>query len=293
MDPTAYFRNGTRIATRWQLLRRGVEPRELTSAVRAGVLLRVRRGYYALPTVEAAVLEAVRVGGRLSCVSAADLHGIWVPDQPFTHIALPHEASRLRSPRSRFVRLSPDNRDGCELHWWPLLGEAGKCLHSVSVVDSLAHLIRCQPRMIAVAALDSALFEKKISPGDLDRIFCGVPSKFASLRSDIDARCMSGLETIVRLMLMDAGLSCVPQVWFGAVGSVDLVVENCVVIETDGRQNHEGQPAQARDYDRDIALAARGYIVLRFNYRQVMFQPDLVMAAILGALRSHARYSAH
>jgi very-short-patch-repair endonuclease len=64
-----------------------------------------------------------------------------------------------------------------------------------------------------------------------------------------------------------------------------MVIEGCVVVETDGRQNHEGSAEQARDYDRDMRLAARGYIVLRFNYRQVMFHRDEVMAAVLGALR--------
>jgi very-short-patch-repair endonuclease len=292
MDPTAYFRGDLRVATRRQLLALGVDPRALASAVRTGLLLRVRRGYYALPTTETSVIEAVRIGGRVSCVSAAELQGVWVPNPPFAHVSLAHTASRLRSPRSRFVRLSPDNLGGCELHWWPLLGQVNESVHSVSLIDSLAHIIRCQPRPIAVAALDSALFEKKIASADLDQIFGGVPAKFRLLRGDIDARCMSGLETIVRLMMLDAGLSCVPQVWFARVGCVDLVVEGCVVVETDGHRGHDGAEASARDYARDTELAALGYIVLRFNYRQVMFQPDAVMAAILGALRSHVRYVA-
>jgi very-short-patch-repair endonuclease len=287
MDPNYCFPDGIRIATRRQLMRLGLSPLDLTEGVREGQLLRVRRDRYALQATEPAILEAVRVGGLLSCVSAADFHGIWVPDEPFTHIAMAHAASRMRSPRDRFVRLSVDNRDGCELHWWPLVEPDAASLHSVSPVDSLVHVIRCQPRPVAVAALDSALFEGKIAHSDLDRIFATVPVKFAPLRADIDARSMSGLETIVRLMVRDAGLRCDLQVHFRGVGDVDLVIERCVVIETDGRKGHEGEAGQRRDYDRDIVLAARGLIVLRFNYRQVMYDPEQVMAAILGALRSH------
>lgn len=289
MDSNHYFSDDIRIATRRQLMRLGMSPLDLTEGVRAGQLLRVRRDRYALPSTTPAILEAVRVGGLLSCVSAADFHGIWVPDEPFTHIAMVHEASRMRSPRNRFVPLSPENRDGCELHWWPLVEPDAASLHSVSVVDSLVHIIRCKPRPIAVSALDSALFEKKIARSDLERIFAAVPAKFALLRGDIDGRSMSGLETIARLMVRDAGLHCESQAHFRGVGDVDLLVEHCVVVETDGRKWHDKKPAQRRDYDRDVILAARGITVLRFNYRQIMYHPEQVMAAILGALRSHHR----
>jgi very-short-patch-repair endonuclease len=289
MDVIDGFPSAARIATRRQLLRRGMTPMELTTAVRSGQLLRVRRDHYALPGTERTILEAVRIGGLVGCVSAADLHGIWIPDQPFTHVAMSREASRLRSPRDRFVPLTSDNRDGCELHWWPLIDVGAARLHSVGVVDSLAHIIRCQPRMVAVAALDSALYQGKISAADLDRIFAAVPSRFAALRDEIDSRCMSGIETILRLLCFDAGVRCVPQVNFPGIGTVDFVLEGCVVVETDGHKGHTSDIDQKRDYDRDIALAARGYIVLRFNYRQVMFHPERVMAAIRGALRSHAR----
>jgi very-short-patch-repair endonuclease len=289
MDPSEFFSGDIRIATRRQLMRLGMSPVDLTEGVRVGRLLRVRRDRYALPTTPPAILEAVRIGGLLSCVSAADFHGIWVPDEPFTHIAMAHQASRMRSPRDRFVRLSVDNRDGCELHWWPLAEPDAASLHSVTVVDSLVHIVRCQPRPVAAAALDSALFEGKVKPSDLGRIFDAVPAKFAHLRDDIDARSMSGLETITRLMVRDAGLHCDLQVHFRGVGDVDLLVEGCVVVETDGRNGHEGKVGQRRDYDRDVILAALGLTVLRFNYRQVMYHPGQVMAAIVGALRAHRR----
>jgi len=291
MDVTHAFPSGAHIATRRQLLDLGMARQDLTDAVRSGQLLRARRDRYALPGVERAILEAVRIGGLLSCVSAAGLLGIWVPDQPFTHLVMPRDASRMRSPRSRFVPLTADNRDGCELHWWPLIDADAASLHSVGVRDSLAHIIRRQPRMIAVAALDSALYTGRISLADLVRIFAAVPAKFAALRNDVDPRCMSGIETIVRLLCLDAGVRCVPQMDFPGIGVVDFVLEGCVVVETDGRQGHASESDQKRDYDRDVALAALGYIVLRFNYRQVMFHPERVMFAIRGALRSHSRYA--
>ncbi|MDN5726574.1 MAG: hypothetical protein L0G99_11685, partial [Propionibacteriales bacterium] len=49
-------------------------------AVREGRLIVVARGWYALPDASSDVLRAIRLGGRLDCVSAAQHHGLWVPD---------------------------------------------------------------------------------------------------------------------------------------------------------------------------------------------------------------------
>jgi very-short-patch-repair endonuclease len=290
MEPTDMFDDASAlIATTQQLIGAGVLARQLRAEVSSGRLLRVRRGHYSLPSADPGALEAVRIGGLLTCSSAAGRLGIWVEDQPFTHLAMRQGASRMRSPRDRFAALSADNRDGCELHWWPFDADASS-LHSVGLLDALAAIIRCQPRRIAVAALDSALFEKKIGTAELRQIFANLPSRYASIFGDVDGRSMSGIESIVRLLVRDFGLRCEIQVRFRGIGVVDLVVEGCVVIETDGRGNHDGVANQRRDYDRDLALAALGFGVVRCDYREVMHHPDRVLAAILGALRSHRRF---
>jgi very-short-patch-repair endonuclease len=290
MDPTDMFEDAsTLIVTTQQLIDAGILARQLQAEVSAGRLLRVRRGHYALPFADPGALRAVRIGGLLSCASAAGRLGIWVPDHPFVHVAMRHEASRMRSPRDRFTALSADNRDGCELHWWPFDADAAS-LHSVGLLDALAAIIRCQPRRLAVAALDSALFEKKVDAAGLHRIFASVPDRYAPLLDDVDGQSMSGIESIVRLMARDAGLRCEIQVRFRGIGIVDLVIEGCVAIEVDGRRNHDGAANQRRDYDRDLALAALGFSVVRCDYPEVMHHPERVLAAIWGALRSHRRF---
>jgi len=284
VDAAALFQGRT-VATRATLLALGATGYDLTAAVRAGRLIRVRRGHYALPTLEPRTWQAVRIGGVLTCISAADHYGIWVPVHREAHVAMRPNASRMRRPRRRPERLTPHNRGGCALHWWPLLDEPGA--HAVTVLDCLAHIIRCQPRPIALAALDSALHHRLITWPEVERVFGAVPMKHAGLMSEIDARSMSGLETIVRTLLRDAGLDVRLQVPFRGVGRVDLVVEGCVVVETDGRRFHEGPEREHRDYRRDAVLASRSRTTLRFEYWQVMREPELVLAAVLGALRAH------
>jgi very-short-patch-repair endonuclease len=287
----ALHSTGHVIATTQQLLATGITPHGLTAAVRSGQLVRVRRGHYTAPQTGDLTQQAVRVGGLLSCISALDALGVWVPVDRFPHIALRHEASRLRSPRNRFTPLSDDSRDGATLHWWPLVRANLATQDSVHVIDALRHAIRCQPWYLAVAALDSALHKKVIHVSDLAVVFDGLPHTHDRLRNRVNAKCESGIESVVRLLLEEFGLPYVLQRRFRGIGFVDFLVAGCVVIETDGRLGHEGESGQLRDYDRDAKLVARGFTVLRFNYWQVMFEREVVVEAIVAALRAHRSFS--
>lgn len=246
----------------------------------------MRRGYYAIPEIDPQAEIAVRIGGLLTCVSAAQRAGIWVAGDRHPHVYLRHEASRMRASRDPFTRLTSENREGCVLHWFRLVDRVNVTLDTVGPVNALAHIIRCQPEHLAIAALDSALYQRIVSEHDLDTVFAALPAKYRNYRKRVDSRAMSGIETLVRLMVLDAGFFCELQVFFAGIGTVDLVVEGCIVIETDGRLGHADAIGTARDYDRDVALAALSYIVLRFNYRQVMHSPEVVMDAVRGALRT-------
>lgn len=281
MDITPLFADHE-IRTTSQLLGAGLTERQVTSLVRARALIRVRRGFYARPGADDALLRAVRIGGRLCCVSAARRYGIWVAKDQFPHVALAHSASRLRSPGNRLRPLDALNRDGCTLHWSKRNGRAG---YEVSLIEALVQIVRCQPESLAIASLDSALNTKLLS--NLDEVFALLPRRYATLRNRVDARSMSGIETLVRLWVEDAQIPFDLQVTFAGVGDVDLVLDDRVVIEVDGREFHNDK--QLRDYARDARLAARGYVVLRFDYAQVMYEPATVVAAIRGALRATSR----
>jgi len=281
--------NSTFITTRNELLRDGYSGRDLTRAVANGQLLRVRNGHYALPDTPPRVLQAVRIGGVVGCVTAAALHGLWVEHGPFTHVSMRREASRPRSPGDRHRRLTTANRDGCRLHWSPLLYPNDASSASIGVLDALGQIARCRPLLIAVATLDSALNQRKVTIEQLRGLFALLPARCERMLALADGRSMSGLETAVRLMTLERGWGTEPQVTFAGIGTVDLVIGGCVVVETDGRDWHIGADAEARDYARDAALAALGYTVLRFSYAQVMFQPDVVARAIEMALRMHRR----
>lgn len=84
------------IATRADLFAHGCTRDEIDLAVRYGWIISVRKGVYASRDLDPTVLRALRVGGRLACVSAvAWFEGRAIrPDEP-VHVLVRGNASRL------------------------------------------------------------------------------------------------------------------------------------------------------------------------------------------------------
>jgi hypothetical protein len=275
---------GERIASRAQLLARGATGRVLTDAVRSGELLRARRDHYGLPTEKPGLISAVRVGGLLDCVSALADAGVFAVESAVTHVRVDHEMSRLRSTRSRFIRLDERNRDDVELHWWPVDRPERAANYSVGIEDALASSLRCQPPWWALASLDNALHIRALSRFAVDRLFDGAPDRVRHLQGLIDARAESGQETVLRMIAVGAGLECDLQVVVPEVGRVDMIVEGCLVLEADSRLAHEGWEHHLQDRRRDLQLARQGFMSLRPAYQHTMNEPVLVRAAVLALL---------
>jgi hypothetical protein len=275
---------GERIVSRDQLISHGATGKVLTHAVKSHQLIRARRDHYALPTESNHVISAVRVGGRLDCVSSLAQAGIFAFDTSVTHVRLDHQMSRMRSTRSRFIPLTGHNRQNVNLHWWPLAAEENAINYSVGIKDALAATLRCQQDWHALASLDNALHLGAVSPDAVPRLFEDAPDRVQYLRSRVDGRAEAGQETVLRMIVLDAGLNCDLQVVVPEVGRVDMVVEGCLVLEADSRQAHDGWEHHVRDRRRDLLLAQRHYMSLRPAYQHTMFEPALVRASILGLL---------
>ena len=99
-----------------ELHRDGFDVSALRSALRAGRIVRVRQGWYIEPGRHPSLVEAVRVGGRLTCGPALRLHNVWVFGDAGLHVAVPAGACQLRQPHDRFQRLDASSeRDGSPL----------------------------------------------------------------------------------------------------------------------------------------------------------------------------------
>lgn len=272
-----------RIASRHQLMAVGATGAGLTSAVRAGTLIRVRRDHYALPATHPHIVKAVRVGGRLACISALRDAGVFGFDHRYPHIHMRRQASRSRSPSSRHP-LTEHNREGARLHWRPLLDPAQSNEYRVGILDALIQAVWCQHQWHAIASIDNALFLGKIDDDDLSTIFAHVPRRLKQLRHQVDRRSEAGQESVLRCALRAVGIEVEVQVDIAGVGRVDFLIESRLVIEADSRLAHDGWELHVRDRDRDVDLARQGYMSLRPAYNRTMFTTREVVEAVVNLL---------
>ena len=273
--------------TRADLREEGLSTRQIRAAVTAGELTRARKGHYVAGGSPTAMVRAARVGGRLGCVSLLAEHGVFVFDASILHVHMERGDSRMRSDHGDGALSPRARRRGVVLHWHALAEPAGS--GTVDVIDAVAQAVRCQEPRYAVATLDSALNTGLLRPDQLDAVFALLPHRHRILRRFIDSRAQAGTETLVRLVLLKMGCRVDVQVFIDTVGTVDLLVDGWLVVECDSRQFHSDWAQQREDYRRDAALAALGYCRIRLVAEDILYHPEVVLAALRGLLLSPRR----
>jgi len=260
-----------RMARTRELRRRGVTEHELTRAVRAREVIRVRQGVYALPDADPAVVHAAEHGGVIGCCAAGALHGLWIlkaPDE--THVWM----GAAGTPRS--------GCHDCRLHW-----DDGRARVGIlpPVVNVLLQISGCADDETFFAALESALRQSRLGPRDIAWLWKHLPVILRWMIGFARADADSGLESLIRLRLHRIGIEVRTQVQINGVGEVDFVIGERVIVEADGRDNHEREKQRAKDLYRDARAAGLGYESLRFTYAMIVYDWPVVEAAILGAMR--------
>lgn len=278
-SPTAH-----EVLSRADLLALGYTGRGITAAVRSGALRRLRRDHYVAAGSETDADTAVRVGGRLACVSLLAGLGVFVLDRSRLHVHVDRSMSRLRGPSTHRRPLRPADRSALRLHWGPLLWPATSP-SAVDIRHAVACAIRCQSPRASIATLDSLLFLRVATWEMLLDVFAALPRRYAVLLALVDPVAESGPETLLRLLLRQMGVAFQAQAVIDGVGRVDFLVDGRLIVECDSRAFHEGWAAQLRDRRRDLAAASLGYPTIRPVAQDIIDRPDIVVAAIRGMLR--------
>lgn len=255
---------------------------ELRRAVAAGLVIRVSRGRYVLPQLDTARTLAHQHQAAVSHTSAAALWGweVRVPDRP--HLTVP-----------RHRKVPADLRSAAEVHYGDL--DPQERLEAVTsrtrtVLDCLT-----MPLPDALSAADSAL---RIGAFTQDNLTALARSRKGAGAAAVRraAREASGLSanpfesTLRALSLQVPGLDLRPQrdIWGTRwLGRADLVNEHLrVIVEAESHSFHSRRGDLRRDCRRYTSFVLAGWLVARFAWEDVMFEPDLV----LGQLTSlHAR----
>jgi very-short-patch-repair endonuclease len=273
------------VATRATLLR-ATDRRAVDHALATGAVVALARGRYALPEVDASVAAAHALSGVL-CLTSAALHHGWavktVPEQP--HIAV---------PRNRKVAL--DRRHGVRLHFLNLPAEDIVDDVATDKVTTLVQCFRQLPFDEALAIADSALRagdEAAVRRAAAVARGPGSP-RVREVASLARPEAANPFESALRAIAKDVrGLRVEPQVLITSTDPwcrPDLVDRELrVVIEADSFEWHGGRAALARDARRYNLLVADGWLVLRFAWEDVMYDPGYVRAVLEAVVARRAQ----
>ncbi len=264
--------------------------RRLQGAVARGEIIRLPgRDLVALPTTDVACDAAARVGGVLSHTTAALAMG-WpvaaVPALPIITRPL-HLAPLDDAPADvDLLHRSLRSRDTAGWHTSPLR----------TVLDCARDL----PFAQALAVADSALRAKAVTYDELNAAATKAQRRRSAQVRRVaryaDGRAANPFESELRALCIEVGLDVIAQYEVRASGvriHPDLTSPLLgIIIEADSWAHHgEKRPDWVRDVTRYNALATDGWIVLRFTWEQVRFDPAYVRSVLRDAMRQVAAAS--
>jgi len=268
MDIETYLGLRAGVARASTLRGAGFSRISLDKALAAGRIARTRRGIYSLPREAGALGLALQHNALLTCVSAAATYRLWTLHDPGSvHLSPGHK----KTPPGTLIH----GRCGHPPHpWLPVAGLA----------DVLIHALRCLPEVESLVMLQCATQRGDVSVDFLRRKLPG--NRNARARSVLDSlipRADSLLEVLANYHFRRAGLHVRRHVEIPGVGEVDFLVEECLVVETDGKTHLEPRQVK-KDRKRNNATLIGGRLGLRFGYDDVVHHPERMVAEVLAVL---------
>ncbi|MEP6631863.1 MAG: DUF559 domain-containing protein [Lapillicoccus sp.] len=257
--------------------------RSLEQALAGGHVVRDARGRYAFPTADDGRRAAHRLYGVSSHLSAA-AHWGW-------STKVPADRPWITVPRNRTV---PTAEQKAVHVSWRRLDPADVVEGWVTgplrtVLDSAVTL----PFDEALAVADSALRSGSVTGGELVGAAETHPprgrARVTRVARHASVEAANPFESVLRAICLEVpGLEVIPQVEIadeGFFARVDLADTRLrIVIEADSFAFHGGRDRLRHDCWRYDELVARGWVVLRFAWEQVMFAPEWVRRILVEAV---------
>lgn len=252
-----------------QLRAAGVSEHEIRTAVSSGEMQRVRRSWLLSETCSPARRAAASVSGRITCVTAAAEHGLWVPDHSGFHVSVPPTRSRAGGT-------------GIVLHWARAPIPVPRNCVDEPLLNVLFHVARCLDRSEASAIWESALRTGATTLTQLRRTQWGALAATQVLER-VGDQSDSGVETTFVSIARSCGVEVRQQVLIDG-HPVDALIGERLVVQLDGFEFHGQAKDRRKDLRQDARLILLGYAVLRFDYQQVMFDPRYVQETLINAI---------
>jgi predicted transcriptional regulator of viral defense system len=277
---------------------------DITAKCRSGEWARLARGSYLVnadlrdgPSHAELIRAAIASFGPHAVValhSAAELHGIGgAPASTQVHVITPRALGRGRRILDRSIRshqMELDDADVTVVDGIPVTTAAR------TLMDLACHLDRLE----AVAVADSALNRGLVTEDELAALALRLRGRRGAIAArqafaEADARAESPLETRVRLRAAD-GKVAPDQLQYVVRRADGRFVARCdfawtgrrVVGEADGIGPHSSPDALLYDRERQNAVLAMGFHIVRFTWDDTLM-PDTIPRMIRSALAAPGR----
>jgi very-short-patch-repair endonuclease len=258
--------------------------RKLRTAIKNKEIAQVGRARYVLADVTRHRRRAVEAAGVLSHLSAAQHWGWkvkWTADRPWVTV-----------PRNRKV----DRKLQVTLNI--VYADLPEVDVVAGVTSKLRTVIDCGRRLPfdeALAVADSAVRAGDITNAELATAAAAVRGPGATqcrrVAAEADSRAANPFESALRAIACAVdGLDVIPQEPVATSGLTyhpDLVdVARGIVLEADSWEFHTDPETWSRDCVRHSLMSARGWLVLRFTWAQVMDSPAYVRNVLEEVVRA-------
>lgn len=209
------------------------------------------------------------MGARVACLSVAKRLGLWHLPDGREHLSVPRNAAAAAS-------------DSITLHWSSGPIAVSRYALVEPIENALVHIANCQPFENALVVWDSALNGRHVTAAHLQQL--DVRSAAArAVRAAASSLADSGLETLPVSRLAAHGIRVQQQVHLEG-HRVDGLIGERLVLQIDGFAHHSTPQQRRSDIAHDRVLVLLGYTVLRFDYKQILFEWDAVEAQIVRAV---------
>lgn len=268
----------------------GITKSQVEALVRSATWSALGRGTYLLsawrapggPTLAQRSWSAVLRSGSGAVVCGAAgwrLHGLdGAPEDAVIDVVMPAASTRHQTSDRRYS--------------WFELGPGDVVvidgIHVLSVERLLIEASRTASRAMFVSMLDSALHHQRLSVEGLEALRPSFAPRVADWIGLADGRSESALETHVRLIAVDGAVppsDLNHTVWKGKtpIARIDLVWfrdARKVGLEADGKKFHSAPEPLYRDRARQAELTARGWVIVRVTWWDVINRPGWVLEQI-------------
>jgi predicted transcriptional regulator of viral defense system len=297
------------LATNAELAAAGFSAARIRTQVRAGALIQLSRGVYALPGLAeaaagdparehalaaAAAIRRIGSGVVASHQSAAIIHNLSLMSRP--------DEAAVTLTRSPLSSRSHSGRAGTTVHMAELAPGQLSVIHGVpvtTVARTVVDLARITPFVEGVVVTDSALHSKKTTRAQLSAVQAACVRWPGSRRAEqviafSDQRSESVLESVARVAFHEHGLPAPKlQAWVGGedgtAGRADFFwPEHSTIGEADGAMKYITPNRPLSQLDRDAWLRDAGFEVVHFTWHQIVVARAQVVASLKAAFRRAA-----